>query len=237
MPSLLLIFFVGCGRYFLGPIRPLSETQQEAPMAVRDDGTVSYVFERLEVSLRPLTDAELNRNFQSHSDKGAASTNPYTYGNWTPMGDEWTPPRFTVFLLAVKNYAYPKVKVDPSDITLKAADGRAFSALSFFELNEYHRAYALAFAGNAYALYKERQELLRKTLYATKMVFSGQEDEGYIVFPALPPDVERFSLEVDDLAIRFNYADEPVETLDLTYRFERDVFRGYRPPVELTEAR
>lgn len=237
VPLLFLVFGSSCGRYFAGPVRPLSETQQEAHMVVRDDGTVAYVFERLEIGLRPLTDTELNRNFASHSNKGVASTNPYTYGNWTPMGDEWTPPRFTVFLLTVKNYAYPKVKVDPGMITLRAEDGRTFPTLNFFELSEYHRAYALAWAGNTYALYKERKELLRKTLFAAKMVFSGQEDDGYIVFPTLPPDVESFGLEIDDLAVRFNYADQPVETLDLTYRFGRDVFRGYQPPAELTEAK
>jgi len=237
LPFFLLASCAGCGRYFAGPIRPLSEAQQEAHMVVKDDGTVAYVFERLEVSLRPLTDAELNRNFASHSNKGAASTNPYTYGNWKPMGEDWTPPRFTVFLLSVKNYAYPKVKIDPDRIILRTENGRTFSTLSFFELSEYYRAYALAWAGNSYALYKERQELLRKTLYVEKMVFSGQEDEGYIVFPTLPPDVERFSVEVDDIALRFNYADQPVETLDLIYRFGRNVFRGYQPPAELTEAK
>ena len=57
------------------------------------------------------------------------------------------------------------------------------------------------------------------------------------MFPPLPPDVTTFSVTIDDVALRFDYADEPVETVELTYRFRRDVHRGYEPPAELVEAR
>ena len=206
-------------------------------MEVRDDGTVAYVYERLEISLRPLTDAELNRTFAPESSKGAESTNPYTYGNWTPLGDSWTPPRFTVFLLRAKNYAYPKIRVNPQKVTLLSENRRQYQPLDQLRLNEYYRAHALAWAGNAHSRYREQDELLRRTLYKQRMVFSGQEDEGYVVFPPLPPDVTRFSITLEDVALRFNYADEPVESIQLTYRFERDVYRGYEPPVELAEQR
>lgn len=231
-----VLLAAGCGRYFAGPIQPLSEAQQEEHMVVHDDGTVAYSFDRLEIRLRPLTDAELNRSFPGSSVAGARSTNPYTFGNWTPPGEQWTPPRFTVFVLQVKNYAFPKVHVDPSEIVLRSTSRRTYNALTFMELDEYYRAHAQAWAGNAYGRYGERRDLLRRTLYGGDMVFSGQEDEGYVLFPPLPPDVTQLTVTVSDIALRFNYAGEPTEKLDLSYRFGRSVQRGFRPPAAAAAA-
>ena len=203
-------------------------------MVVHDDGSVAYVFERLDIALRPMTDAELNRNFATTSANGAQSTNPFTFGDWTPPGESFTPQRFTVFLLRVKNYAYPKVKIDPSRIELQSASERLYKPLAFLEISEYYRAYALAWAGNYYARLREREDLLRLHLYADEMIFSGQEYEGFLVFPPMPPDVTELSVQINDVAVRFNYADEPVETLALTYGFQRDVFRGYQPPAAVS---
>ena len=203
-------------------------------MTVGDDGTVAYSYERLEISLRPMTDDELNRAFPAQSAKGAQSTNPYTYGNWTVMGEDWTPQRFTVFLLRVKNYAFPKVRIDPQHIVLSSQSRRRYAPLDLLQMSEYYRAQALAWAGNYHARYREQEELLRRTLYEAKMVFSGQEDEGYVAFPPMPPDVTHITLRVEDVGLRFNYADEPVETIDLEYTFEREVARGYAPPAAET---
>jgi len=232
--SAALLCLAACGRYFPGPVTPRPEADQSGGVTVSDDGTVSHAIERLEISLCPVSDAELNRALPTESARGAASTNPYTYGNWTPAGDTWTPPRFAVFLLKVKNYAFPKVRVDPGSISLHSESGRVYRALSFLQFNEYYRAHALAWAGNAHARYRERVDLLRRTLYAGRMVFSGQEDEGYVVFPALPPDVTRFHIALAGVSLRFNYAGEPVESVDLTYRFEREVHKGFQPPAQIT---
>jgi hypothetical protein len=48
----------------------------------------------------------------------------------------------------------------------------------------------------------------------------------------LDPDVESFVVNLSDVAVRFNYLGEPVETIDLTFRFEREVHKGYHPPAE-----
>lgn len=231
---LLILVASGCGRYFPGPLQPRPRAEQGEHMVVHDDGSVAYVFERLDIALRPMTDAELNRSFATKSDAGAQSTNPFTFGDWTPPGESFTPQRFTVFLLRVKNYAYPKVKIDPARIELQSSSARLYKPLTFLEISEYYRAYALAWAGNYYARMREREDLLRLHLYADKMIFSGQEYEGFIVFPPMPPDVTELSIRVSDVAVRFNYADEPVETLDLTYGFQRDVFRGYQPPAAVS---
>ena len=224
-----LALFVACGRYFPGAIRPVPEDQQGAYMAVKDDGTVLYKYERLEISLRPLSDEELNRTFASQSRAGAESTNPYTYGDWTPMGEDSTPQRFTVFLLKVKNYMYPKMRVDPYKAELVSENERSYVALTLAELSEYYRSHAQGQAGNLYEVFRERKDILKQTLYSGDNLFTGQDSEGYLVFPALHSDVTRFSVALRDIALRLDYQDKPIETLDLTFRFRRDVYKGYHP--------
>jgi hypothetical protein len=228
-----LVLLGGCGRYFGGVIQPLPESEQSGHMVVQDDRSVTYVYERLEIGLLPMTDGELNRQFPGISDKGAASTNPYTYGNWTRMGEKWIPPRYSVWRLRIKNYAYPKIQVDPAKIQLVSDDGyHTYKTLEQLEISEYYYSQIVGYAGNAYNRFRAREDILNRTMFKGELLFSGQEAESYIVFPALDPDVTSFVVNLSDVAVRFNYLDEPVETIDLTFRFERDVHRGYQPPAE-----
>ncbi|MCD6336024.1 MAG: hypothetical protein J7M27_11960 [Candidatus Latescibacteria bacterium] len=204
---------------------PLPETEQAAGMQVSDDGTVTFVKERLEISIRPMTDEELNRQFAAHSDVGRFSTNPYTYGNWKDPETGRPPTRFTVFSLKVKNYTYPKMKVDPLKAIIITANGRRYSSLSIHQIEEYYRPYAVGYAGNAYARYEARKDILKESLYAGDVVFSGQEASGYVVFPKLYKDVEQITLWLKDIALRFDFRDEPVETLDAQFLFRRDIER------------
>jgi hypothetical protein len=59
------------------------------------------------------------------------------------------------------------------------------------------------------------------------MIFSGQEMEGFVVFPALDNDVEDFEVRIENMALRFDYRNEPVETVDIPYQFTREV--SYAP--------
>jgi hypothetical protein len=231
----LLSLPIGCGRYFAGPIRPAPEAQQGSATVVKDDGSVVSIRERLEISLRPMLDEEINRQFASQSQDKALSTNPYTYGNWRPSGEKWTPSKYTVFLLKVKNYEYPKVRVDPSKAEVVAeAVRRRYPSLSMLEIVEFYYTYVLGgYAGNDYQRFEERKDILQQTLYTDDMVFSGQEKEGYIVFPRLDHDVKTFSVHLRGVVLRFDYRDEPVETMDLVFRFWRDVHKGYHPPSSL----
>ena len=222
---------LGCGRYFSGPLHPVEE--QAADMRIDDDGSVTYLRERLEISLQAMTDEQLNRQFAAHSTKGGESTNPYTYGDWKPLGETWTPQRFTVFRVKVSNYAYPKVQLDPYQATIATANNRHYKSLRLDELSEYYRAYALGLTGNAWERFKERTDILRRTLYPGEILFSGQEKEGYIVFPPLDDDVEELAVTLKGIVLRFNYANEPTETVDLTYSFVREVVRGMHPPAAL----
>jgi hypothetical protein len=221
-----VLFIAGCGyRYYAGPLKPAPEMEKKADIKVADDGTVTWVRERLEIGLRPMTDEELNRAFATYSGVGIESTNPYTFSDWKDPVTREPPGRFTVFLLKVKNYTYPKVKVEPLKASILADNGRAYSSLSLAELKEYYHPYVRAYAGNLYAQFEERKDVLVRTLYAGDMIFSGQEVEGYIVFPVLHPDVREITVSLKGVALRYDFRGEPVEMVDLGYRFRRDTGR------------
>jgi len=221
-----LALVTGCGyHYYMGPLEPVS--QQATSMTIADDGSVTYVQGRFEVRLRPVSDEELNRQFSSQSEGGPKATNPYTFGDTEFYEGQKKRQRFAVFSLNVKNYEYPKVRIDPARVQILASNGRVYWSLSKQQLNSYYRAYAIGYRGNAYSQYRERRDLLARTMLGLEEVFSGQEVEGLVVFPNLHPDVEQVSLVVHDLVLRFDYRDEPVEMVELTYDFQRDIGRLY----------
>jgi len=125
---------------------------------------LTFAQDRFEVRLKPMTDEELNRQFFNNSQAGPKSTNPYTFGNTVFWGTDEEKQRFTVFRLGIKNYAYPKVKIDPSKIVVKASNKREYWSLNFEQLDTYYRAYAIGYRGNEYARYQERRDLLRRTM-------------------------------------------------------------------------
>lgn len=220
----------GCGlRYFGSPLKPMASEQQGPAMTVSDDGTVTYTKERLEISLRPMTDEELNRQFSSVSKQGNQSTNPYTYGNWRQQGDTSTPVRFTVFRLKVKNYTYPKVEVDPEKITIHTENGREYAPLSLHQMEKYYHAYARGYSGASYRRFKARKDILKQTMYMRDIIFSGQDREGYVIFPKLDSDVRHLSITLKDIAFRFNVFGEPVESTGVTFQFQREIYKDRGP--------
>lgn len=212
-------------RLYSGPLKPLPEDSQGTDMSVADDGTVSYVRGRLEIGLRPMTDDELNRQFASASKGGNRSTNPYTFGDWKPMGEQRTPSRFTVFRLSVKNYTYPKVRIDVVKMRLVAANKRKYRPLSLADFKEQYYPFAVGYAGNAYSRFENRNDILQRTLYRSDFIFSGQEHEGYVVFPGLHNDVRQITVYLDNIVLRYDSFNRPIETLDIAFQFHRDVFR------------
>ena len=212
-------------RLHSGPLKPLPGDSQGADMRVADDGTVTYIRDRLEIGLRPMTDNEMNRQFASASKGGDLSTNPYTFGDWKPMGEQRTPSRFTVFRLSVKNYTYPKVLADPMKMRLVAQNRRKYRPLSLSQIKEHYYPFAIGYAGNAYSRFENRKDILQRTLYAGNFIFSGQDYEGYVVFPGLHNDVRQITVYLDDIVLRYDTFDRPVETLDIAFQFHRDVFR------------
>ena len=217
----------GCGYYHCaGPLRPAVVQPERVSSA--GDGMVAFVQGSLRVEMRPLTDAELNRQFSAHSGPGTASTNPYSFGGTEFWEGEKVRTRFTTFHLKVANDGYPKIKIDPSRIVLRTPTGAEYWSLSLQQLDTYYRAYALGFRGNEYARYQERLDVLRRTLFKNEEIFLGQEAEGYVVFPALHHDVDQVEAIAHDAVLRFDHRNEPIETVQIRCRFERDIGRIYR---------
>ena len=223
---LLVCMASGCGyHHYAGPLEPLGD--QGADLSVADDGSVTFAKGRLEVRLRPVTDEELNRQFASHSRAGPKSTNPFTFSDTDFFLGRKDRQRFTLFSLGIKNYAYPKVLIEPSQVQMIAGNGRHYWSLSIDQLDNYYRIYAVGYRGNEYQRYSERLALLRRTLAQPEPVFSGQEAQGFIVFPALHPDVTEVEVIIQNAILRFDYRDEPVEMVDISYQFRRDVGRRH----------
>ena len=219
----LLLTLLACGRYFHTPLQPASH--QAEGMIVNDDGSITYALDRLSIELKPMTDAELNRLAPGPD----LSDNPYTFGDWTAPGDEWTPPRFTVFRLKVNNYQFPKVKIDPLNAHITAANTRQYEALSYAQLYHYFRSYWLGRTGQGRKIFQARTDALKRTLYSGALVFSGSEEQGYLVFPVLDDDVRAIQVKIDNIVLRFDYADAPLEAIDLSFSFQRDTLQGYDP--------
>jgi hypothetical protein len=231
-----LLLAPGCAyRYYAGDLEPLDELVQGENRSVADDGTVTFTQGRLEISLRPMTDEELNRQFSAYADEGAYTRNPYTFANSTVFRTNETPQRFTVFRLRIENYEYPKVYVDPTQIYLTTANGRKYYVLTYEQLRVYHRRYAQGggggdspgVPGNTFNAYRERLAVLRRTMLPNEQIFSAQESQGYIVFEPLAADVGRITVHIPNVAVRFDYRDVPVEMVDVTMKFEREIGRIY----------
>ena len=221
-----LVSLQACGYYHHATaLRPVDD--QGASMTVADDNSVTFIQDRLEVKLRPLTKEELNRQFASDSQSGPKSTNPYTFGDTKFWEGAEERDRFTVFQLSVKNYAYPKVRIDPAKIVLRATNKREYWSLNLQQLDTYYRAYAIGYRGNEYARYQSRMDLLRRTMFKHEDVFSGQEIDGFVVFETPHPDVNSIEVTVQDCVLRFDYRNEPIETVDINYQFVRKIGKKF----------
>ena len=165
---------VGCGHYLVpGRFQPLEVAQQQtdiqgSSMKILDDGTVTFVQNRLEVSVRPMTDEEINRQYptQSTNAGGPADelpSNPFTYGNWIDPRTGKAPQRSSIFKITVKNYEYPKVKFDPLTVTVESANGRHYYPWGSYDVEEYFRRFPIAFNGLGKLRFDERSDLYNLT--------------------------------------------------------------------------
>ena len=229
---LLLAGLTGCMsqvgmRRFATPVVPAAQQGEE--MTLQDDGSIVFTRDRLEISVRVLEDEYLNRQFASYSVQGVRSTNPFTYGNWKPWGQKWTPPRFTVLLVKVKNYSYPKVLLEPGNIYITTGNRRTYQILDKGLLDDYFSPYLRSYSGQEYKTYKDIMDRLVRSIYLPDYVFSGQESSGYVVLPVLHNDVEDFTVHVPRVGVRFDYRSAPVEQLDLSYHFKREIYLARQP--------
>ena len=112
---------------------------------------------------------------------------------------------------------------------------RKYYALTLDQLIVYYRRYQggghggsePGIPGIARYDFNERRSSLLRTLYPDEVIFSAQEKEGYVVFEPLAPDVSAVTVQVSDVVIRFDYRSDPIETIDVSARFRRDIGRVY----------
>ena len=76
-------------------------------------------------------------------------------------------------------------------------------------------------------MWKERDGILRRSMFGDEQVFSAQENEGYLVFKPLAPDVEEMTVHIPDVVVRYDYKGDPVETVDVEMYFDREIGRVY----------
>ena len=226
---------LGCGHYLIpGRFQPLEVAQQQtdiqgSSMKILDDGTVTFVQNRLEVSVRPMTDEEINRQFPAESTNASGPadelpSNPFTYGNWIDPRTGKAPQRLSTFKITVKNYEYPKVKFDPLMVTVESANGRIYYPWGGYDVEEYFRRFPIAFNGLGWVRYDARKDIYSRTKYPDdEFCFSGQEVEGYVVFSKIHDDVSEIAVEIPEFGLRYNFRNEPIETIDLSFRFKRDI--------------
>ena len=119
---------------------------------------------------------------------------------------------------------------------MTTSNGRKYYSLTRAQMAIYFRRYAgggsagdsPGIPGNAYNVWKERDGILRRTMYQNEQIFFGSgESDGYVVFEPLAHDVDELTVHIDDVVIRFDYKGDPLETSDVEMQFGREVGRIY----------
>jgi hypothetical protein len=194
------------------------------------DGSVSYLLEGLRVEVKYMTDQEMNEVFTQESDLGEYSINPYTYGNYIDPGVGYVQNRFTVFRVSVYNSTFAKVELDPRKASLTTGrEGEHHISYSVLKaqrrksFEDYYRALRGP-SGNDYYRYNMRMGLVRSNNYGVdEKIFRGENYDGFIVFDPLDDEVGKVRLLLKDFVLKFNVFNQPLETIDIVFEFERQV--------------
>jgi hypothetical protein len=185
----------------------------------------------MKVTVRAVSDDELNAMYPQHSENGKASTNPYTYGDWVDPELGHTPDRFTVFAVTVHNYTLPKINLDPAKARLTTDRGAELQAYltepgegqeDHPNFEDYYRA-RMGHTGVEENRFLERMGLVRQTLYVDGKAFKGDVKEGFMAFDPLDSRVKKVRLELRDFVLAYDANNWPAETADLIFPFNRKI--------------
>ena len=178
----------------------------------------------------PLTVAELNRQFPHHSRSGTESTNPYTYGDWKDPRTGEAPGSLPGFFSQGKELLPPQ---DPGrsvqcprhyrcrhDLSAPG-EGWIWSAISGPTLP--------GTAGVPYFALRGTQGYCEgRPFFPGDVVFKRPGSRRCTWFsPTLHHEVKAVVLNLNEVVLSFDYANEPVETIDVKYRFQRETGRLY----------
>jgi hypothetical protein len=210
-------------------LTPLPE-QMSGEYTLEEDGVMVFKRQGMKVTVRSITDEELNAMYPEHSQNGTASTNPYTYADWVDPELGYTPNRFTVFRVTVHNYALPKINLNPIEAVLVSDRGDQLKAYlreageseNSPSMEDYYRE-RMGRTGVEEYRFVERMGMVRQTLYVNGKAFKGDVKEGFLVFDPLDPRVKKVDLVLKNFVLAYDANDWPAEQVDLTFPFERTI--------------
>ena len=209
--------------------------------SIGDDGIVSYHLEGSRLDVQYMTDPALNEMFPDDSKGGELSTNPYTYGDWMDPNVGYVRNRFTVFNIAIYNYTYAKMQLDPLKVILLTDRGGYLESYTVApvadrkSLEGYYRGLR-GISGNEHYRFSKRIGIVRATAYGEdEVIFKGENYSGLVVFDPLHPKVRNVRLILKEFALKFDASGHPIETMDIPFDFSRTVSREVIAEEELAE--
>ena len=249
-----LVLSAGCSLIFPPKYdyttRLVAREDQEAAYTIDQEGVVSYEMDGLRIDVKYMTDEELNKMFPQESNEGRYSTNPYTYGNYIAPAAGYVRNRFTVFRVTVNNTGIAKVELDPHRALLttnrKGDVMHLYGVVSGSAPQNFESYYRTRRgpSGNEYYRYSMRMGIVRTNNYLIdEKIFKGENYSGLIVFDPLDDEIEQVTLHIRDFVLKFNAFDNPLETMDLAFAFDRhtsmETYRekAWKVAEEVTQAR
>lgn len=222
---------------------PSAKVAENPGYTANEDGSLTFNQGGLRVTVRPLSDAALNRRYPDVSYKDRFSANPFTYGNWRDPRLGYTPNRFTVFEVEVFNPVLPKVELFPAKVMLRTDQGAEFVYYSINREeseNSFEDYYTLIRGpgGNEQYRFDQRMGIVREELYRPDhQVFKGGDYKGYLVFEALGEGAQSVELRIDGFATQFDEANHPHQTIDLVFHFDHKMEKRELKGEEARRAR
>ena len=228
VPALALIGLIGCVRFpqrllyrveFLPSVNLLEHASYYQDGA---DSSVVFSVDGARVKIRFLSDSDLNEEFAMATDR-ETNLNPFTYGKDRDLDLGYVPPRFTVMELTVVNQGLPRVTVDPARIRLVTDEGSVLPSWHLLRrdgvpsLEQYYME-RRGTGGNEEYYYRERMGVAQRSLFRRAVwVWQGERYSGKVVFSPLRPSVRGVRLEIDEVVLRVDAYERPVETVDVGF--------------------
>jgi len=211
-----------------------------------EDGALSYEIEGLRIDVKYMPDPELNALFPEESSQGRYSINPYTYGDYVDPKVGHVRNRFTVFEVTVTNINFAKVELQPLECLLTTdRPGEALTAYGVLSgsapdnFESYYRALKGP-SGNEDYRFNMRMGLVRTNNYTVgEKIFKGEQYSGFIIYDPLADQVNEATLHIRDFILKFSAFGKALETMDVSFRFERSVRQQvmqYEEALDLAQA-
>lgn len=200
------------------------ELQAPAYYLDPQDSTAVFQQEGFRLKVRLLSDAQLNQEYARYTFR-EPNLNPFTYGRDRDLDLGYTPPRFTVLQVTVFNQSFPKVQIDPAQITLRTDRGEVLEYWDVLKRNAKHNFEAYYMdrrgeGGNEEYYYSQRLGVVREALFRRHTwVYKGDTYSGKVAFAPLHRDVKEVVVQVKGLVLRVDAFDRPKETVEAEFRF------------------